>query len=272
MPFIDILWRGRTVSIEHALVGVTDVAAPLLVFLHEGLGSLSMWKDFPQTLCDTAQVRGLVYSRPGYGQSTPRAADEAWGVDFLHTQALDVLPALFTALGTDTQRDKPWLLGHSDGGSIALIHAAHHPVRVAGVIAMAPHIMVEDLSVQSIAQARSAYLNGDLRRSLARHHADPDSPFWGWNDVWLSPAFRSWSIEGELHGLGCPVLAMQGFDDPYGTMQQIEGITQHAPQTQCIKLRSCGHAPHRDQPAAVMQACTAFLHQHPSTVVGACLD
>jgi pimeloyl-ACP methyl ester carboxylesterase len=280
MAFIDILWRGRTVSIEHAWVGVADASAPLVVFLHEGLGSLSMWKDFPQSLCHAAQVRGLVYSRPGYGQSTPRGDGEAWGVDFLHTQALHVLPALLKALGINTQRDKPWLLGHSDGGSIALIHAAHHPSTVAGVIAMAPHIMVEDISVQSISRARRAYVDGDLRGKLARHHANPDSPFWGWNDVWLSPAFRTWSIQQDLHRIVCPVLAIQGFDDPYGTMQQIEGITQHAAQAQCLKLRTCGHAPHVEQTAAVLQACTAFLSvvdrhplvRHSSTAPGASLD
>ena len=259
--FIDIDWTGRPVTIEHAWVGVDDPARPLIVFLHEGLGSVSMWRDFPQRLCMAANCRGLVYSRPGYGRSTPRTAEEAWGLDFMHRQALEVLPALLAALKIDTLRDKPWLFGHSDGGSIALLHAANFPARVAGCIVLAPHILVEELSVASIAQARQAYLDTDLRARLARHHDDPDSAFWGWNDIWLHPPFRTWTIESEIAAITGPLLAVQGLDDEYGTLEQIRGIARRVPQTQRLELPACGHSPHRDQPEALIAAATAFIQQ-----------
>ena len=260
--FIDIDWTGRPVTIEHAWVGVDDPARPLIVFLHEGLGSVSMWRDFPQRLCMAANCRGLVYSRPGYGRSTPRTADGAWGLDFMHRQALEVLPTLLQALGIDTLRDQPWLFGHSDGGSIALLHAANFPNRVAGCIVLAPHILVEDVAITSIAQARQAYVESDLRSRLARHHGDPDSAFWGWNDIWLHPSFRDWSIEAEIATIACPLLAVQGLDDEYGTLEQIRGITHRVPQTQRLELPDCGHSPHRDQPEKLIAAATEFIQQH----------
>ena len=259
--FIDIDWTGRPVTIEHAWVGVDDPARPLIVFLHEGLGSVSMWRDFPQRLCMAANCRGLVYSRPGYGRSTPRTAEEAWGLDFMHRQALEVLPALLQTLGIDTPRDQPWLFGHSDGGSIALLHAAHFPERVAGCIVLAPHIAVEEVAVASITQARQAYLDTDLRARLARHHDDPDSAFWGWNDIWLHPPFRTWTIESEIAAITGPLLAVQGLDDEYGTLEQIRGIARRVPQTQRLELPACGHSPHRDQPEALIAAATAFIQQ-----------
>lgn len=261
--FIDMDWSGRTVRIEHQWINRDKAAAPLIVFLHEGLGSVTMWKDFPQRLCAATGCRGLVYSRPGYGRSTPRAAAEAWGLDFMHRQAQQVLPALLQALGIDTATDKPWLLGHSDGGSIALLYAASHPQEIAGAIVLAPHILVEDLSVSSIAKARTAYLETDLRQRLARHHDEPDSAFWGWNDIWLKPAFRHWSIEEEIAAIGCPLLAVQGLDDEYGTLAQIRGIARQLPQTELLELADCGHSPHRDQPERLITAITAFLQQQP---------
>lgn len=263
MPFIDIAWSGRTVRIEHAFVGSGDLGAPLIVFLHEGLGSLSMWRDFPAALCQAVGARGLVYSRPGYGQSTPRAADEHWGVDFLHRQAHEVLPALLAALGIGAGPRKPWLLGHSDGGSIALLYAAAHPGALAGAVVMAPHTHVEDLSVASIEQARQAYLHTDLRQRLARHHADPDSAFWGWNRIWLDPAFRTWNIEAELQRIRCPLLAVQGLDDRYGTLEQVRGIQRQAPQARVLELADCGHVPHRDQAQVLIAAVAVFMSARP---------
>ena len=259
VDFIDIDWAGRPVRIEHSWVGVDDPQAPLLVFLHEGLGSLSMWKDFPQLLCQAAGVRGLVYSRPGYGRSTPRAAGEAWGLDFMHRQAQQVLPALLRALGV---QGRYWLLGHSDGGSIALLHAAHAPQRLAGAIVVAPHILVEDLSVASIEQARVAYEQGELKQGLAKYHDDPDSAFYGWNRIWLHPHFLAWTIEAEVAAIRCPVLAVQGLDDVYGTLEQIRGIQRRVQHAQLLELGQCGHSPHRDQPEALIQAVTAFIHSH----------
>jgi pimeloyl-ACP methyl ester carboxylesterase len=259
MPFIDIDWAGRPIRIEHAAVGIHDPRAPLMVFLHEGLGSLAMWRDFPQRLCSALGFRGLVYSRPGYGRSTPRPPEEAWDLDFMHRQALEVLPALLQALKVDAPY---WLFGHSDGGSIALLHAAHLPRAVAGAIVLAPHIVVEDLSVQSIAQAKIAYETTDLRQRLARYHDDVDSAFWGWNRIWLHPPFRAWSIEAEIAAIACPLLAVQGLDDEYGTLEQIRGIARRVPQTQLLELPDCGHSPHRDQPDALVEAVCGFAKAH----------
>jgi pimeloyl-ACP methyl ester carboxylesterase len=257
--FCDLVWRDRPVQLEYALLAPERSDEPQLVFLHEGLGSLSMWRDFPQRLCEALGCRGLVYSRPGYGQSSPRPTEEHWAPDFMHQQALEVLPALLKALRIDTQQSPPWLFGHSDGASIALIHAAMHSDRVAGTIVLAPHILVENISIGSIEQARNAYVEGDLRQRLARHHADPDSAFWGWNDVWLSPRFRHWSLERLVPLIECPMLAIQGLDDEYGTLEQIHGIARRAAQTQLLELPACGHSPHRDQPEAVIDAVRRFM-------------
>jgi pimeloyl-ACP methyl ester carboxylesterase len=257
--WVDVPWRERVVRIEHQWIARERASAPLVVFLHEGLGSLAMWRDFPQRLCDAAHVRGLVYSRPGYGRSTPRAAEEAWGLDFMHRQAHEVLPALLAALHAD---EPVWLFGHSDGGSIALLYAAQFTDRTVGAIVLAPHILVEDLSVASIEKARSAYRDTDLRARLAKYHDDPDSAFWGWNDIWLHPPFKQWSIEHEIESITCPLLAVQGIDDEYGTFEQIRGIARRLPKTRLLELANCGHSPHRDQPDRVIAAVVALLQEH----------
>jgi pimeloyl-ACP methyl ester carboxylesterase len=262
IEFVDIAWQHRSVRIEHQWIAREKRHAPLLVFLHEGLGSLAMWKDFPQQLCAALGCRGLVYSRPGYGRSTPRDEHEIWDLDFMHRQAHDVLPALLRALDIDTAQQKPWLFGHSDGGSIALLYAARFPGHIAGAVVLAPHILVEDLSVSSIADARKAYLETDLRQRLARYHDDPDSAFWGWNRIWLHPPFKQWSIEQEIAAIVCPLLAVQGVDDEYGTLEQIRGIARSVPHTELLELADCGHSPHRDQGAALIAATQAFFHSH----------
>ena len=255
---VTIDWAGRPVEVEVHWHRRARRERPLLVFLHEGLGSVSMWRDFPAALCEAADVRGLVYSRPGYGRSTPRAAEERWGPDFMHRQADEVLPAMLRALEV---RERPYLLGHSDGGSIALLYAAHFPDALAGAIVAAPHILVEGFGLASIRQAREAYLAGDLKRRLARHHADVDSAFLGWNDIWLAPAFKAWSIEQELPAIRCPLLAVQGLDDEYGTLEQIRGIARRVPQTQLLEIPGCGHSPHRDQPEVLLAAASRFLRE-----------
>ena len=260
--FAHVEWQGKRVRIEHAFIAPERRDRPLVVFLHEGLGSVSMWRDFPQRLCDAAGVRGLVYSRPGYGRSTPRAAEEAWDLDFMHRQAHEVLPALLDALDIDASRDKPWLFGHSDGGSITLLYAAKFPQAIAGAIVLAPHILVEDLSVASIAKAKTAYETTDLKQRLAKHHDDPDSAFWGWNRIWLHPPFKQWSIEEEIRAIGCPLLAVQGLDDEYGTLEQIRGIARRVPHTELLELPACGHSPHRDQPDALIAAATRFIRSN----------
>ena len=259
--FVDIAWQGQRVPIEHAWVGRprAERAAPLIVFLHEGLGSVSMWRDFPARLCDAVGARGLVYSRPGYGGSGTLLPEPTWSPDFMHEQAHAVLPALFEALDIDTAQDRPWLFGHSDGGSIALLYAARLPGRIAGAVVLAPHILVEDLSVASIEQARVAFETTDLRQRLAKHHADVDRAFRRWNDIWLDPAFRGWSIEDQLGAIRCPLLAVQGLDDEYGTLAQIRGIAARVPCTRLLELPDCRHSPHRDQPDAVIAAVRDLL-------------
>jgi pimeloyl-ACP methyl ester carboxylesterase len=251
-------WRGGVLEIEHEWVGAPRGAAPVVVFLHEGLGSLSMWKDFPREFCEGHCFSGFVFSRYGYGGSTTRPSEERWAPDFMHRQADEVLPALLAHAGIE----RPWLFGHSDGGSIALLHAARHPV--AGVVAVAPHLFVEDVSIASIEKARDAYEATDLRARLARHHADPESAFRGWNDVWLSPAFRRWNIEAELATIACPVLAVQGEDDEYGTLAQIDAIAARLPKTRLLVIADCGHSPHRDQPEILSREAGRFILDHPS--------
>jgi pimeloyl-ACP methyl ester carboxylesterase len=261
--FVTIAWRDRDVRIEHRWIDRDRAGAPLLVFLHEGLGSVSMWRDVPDRLCAALGWRGLVYSRPGYGRSTPRAPGEAWGPDFMHRQAHEVLPAVLAALGADVGAERPWLLGHSDGGSIALLYAARFPERIAGAVVIAPHILVEDVSVDSIAKARDAYAGTDLRARLARHHDDPDSAFFGWSDAWLGDAFRSWSIEDEIAPIACPLLAVQGVDDEYGTLEQIRGIVRRVPHARLLELPGCGHSPHRDQPERLIAQIVRFIRTPP---------
>jgi pimeloyl-ACP methyl ester carboxylesterase len=253
-PVARLEWHGRPLRLEYQWVGDLTSTAPVIVFLHEGLGSVSMWRDFPASFCTEHGFRGLVFSRYGYGQSTPKPADEHWAPDFMHRQAFDVLPLLLAHLHVE----RPWLFGHSDGGSIALLYASKF--KPAGLVVVAPHILVEDVSITSIEQARDAYATTDLRTRLARHHANPDSAFRGWNDVWLSPAFRAWNIEAELGTITCPVLAVQGEDDEYGTLEQIRGIARLVPHTELLVIPHCAHSPHRDQPETLSRAAGRFIH------------
>ena len=262
VAFVQVEWADRNDRIEYQWLAPDRTAAPVMVFLHEGLGSLAMWKDFPQRLCDAAGMRGLVFSRSGYGRSTPREAGEVWPVDFMLGQARDFLPAFFAAVGLPPSA-RPWLFGHSDGGSIALIHAAMFSDRLAGLIVVAPHLFVEDVSIASIRQTREQFIAGpELHDGLAKYHDDPESAFWGWNDVWLDPNFKSGDIVPLLGSIRCPVLAVQGIDDHYGTMAQIESIALGVPQAELVKLPSCGHSPQRDQPQALIDCVSAFVDRH----------
>ena len=219
---------------------------PTVVFLHEGLGSVAGWRGFPRTLCDRLELPGLVYSRRGYGRSTPLGA--ARRTDYLHREAWDVLPDLLARCGVQ----QPYLVGHSDGASIALLYAARFEPRAIAI--MAPHVFVEDVTIEGIVRARAAWDAGKLAGPLGRLHDDPDGAFFGWNDGWLNPAFRQWNIEAELLKIRCPVLAIQGYDDQYGTMEQLDRIGRAVPGAILLKLEHCGHAPQRDQPERVMQA------------------
>lgn len=249
MPFLSVAsHRIEYVWSTHR----NDDVAPI-VLLHEGLGSIAMWKDFPEQLATATHRSVLTYSRYGYGRSDPIKAPRR--PDFMHDEALIALPQLLDALRIES----PVLCGHSDGGSIALIHAGGSQRSVSAVIVMAPHVMVEDISITSIEQARVSYESTDLREKLKRYHNDVDSAFRGWNDIWLDPAFRDWNIESFLPRIECPALAIQGHDDEYGTMAQIDRIVEHAPNATTLKLENCRHSPHRDQPEKVLRAITLFL-------------
>jgi len=226
---------------------------PAIVMLHEGLGSIAMWKDFPQRIADRTGSSVFVYSRYGYGGSDQ--LEEKRTVEYMHHEAEVVLPLLLKEVGID----HPVLLGHSDGGSIALIYAGTYPDSPRGLILEAPHVFVEDLSVESIAKAKTLYQTTDLPKKLGRYHQDVDATFWGWNDIWLDPRFRSWNIESYLDRIQCPVLVIQGREDEYGTIGQMEAIQRRIPSAQLRLLPGCGHSPHRDQPEATMDCIEQFI-------------
>jgi pimeloyl-ACP methyl ester carboxylesterase len=261
--------RGA-LSIEYRWIGVERTDAPLAVLLHEGLGSIAMWKDWPHALCEQLGMRGLVWSRPGYGRSTPRPHEVKWPVDFMSHQARDVLPALLDALGvSEAQRTRMWLIGHSDGGSIALLYAAFFPDALAGAVVIAPHVLVEDISVESIAETKLAYETTNLREKLARYHDDVDSAFYGWNDIWLNPEFRAWNIVDPIRSIRAPLLAVQALDDHYGTMAQIETIGAAVPHARVHALAQGGHSPHRDAPQPLNDVITQFVLEQRQHVVSA---
>lgn len=224
-----------------------------MLFLHEGLGSVSQWRDFPERIVAATGLPAIVYARYGHGQSD--VLEQAHGVDFMHCEALESLPELLRALGIA----RPILIGHSDGASIALIHAGSgHPVRA--LVAMAPHVFVEDISIEGIVAAKQSFETTGLPQKLARHHRDPAKTFYGWNDIWLAPAFRRWNIERFLPAIRCPLLAIQGYGDAYGTMAQIDAIARQAGgSVEVLKLERCGHSPQRDQPQIVAGAIVDFV-------------
>lgn len=271
MERIDIEGIGLEVAHIPAPAGAPGKAP--LVFLHEGLGSVAMWpqrgRDWPRELCERTGRGGWVYSRRGYGQSDPVAEVRAaprmagfWHVgrhepDYMHREARDVLPRLLRHLGVR----RPVLVGHSDGATIALLHAARH--EVAACVVMAPHVIVEDITIAAIEQAREQYLNAQLRERLARYHRDVDNAFWQWNDIWLDPAFRAYDIRPACADIRSPLLAVQGTDDPYGSLQQLHDIQARAPHAQLAILPDCGHSPHRDQPDALLNVVAQHLAEVP---------
>jgi pimeloyl-ACP methyl ester carboxylesterase len=291
MDFLDV--KGTRLEVRQ--IEGSDERAPL-VFLHEGLGSVSLWTqrglDWPQFVCSATGRAGLVYSRRGYGQSEPVPPGRNFlQADYMQHEAWEVLPALLARLQTETAGyAKPVLLGHSDGATIALLYASRFPVTAC--IAMAPHVFVEDMAVDAIACAKAAYersaqqlqqstptaghqtasaaptvneaiaaagSGAGLRERLARHHADVDGAFWQWNDVWLSQPFRSFDMRRECRSMAAPLLLVQGLNDEYGSMRQLDEIALAAPHAQQLRLADCGHSPQRDQPQATADAITGFL-------------
>ncbi|MGH8705988.1 MAG: alpha/beta fold hydrolase [Burkholderiales bacterium] len=246
-----IVAAGRKLAYEW--FGAARAGRPTLVFLHEGLGSIKQWRDFPAQVAAATGCRALVYDRYGYGDSE-MLAEPRVGVRFMHDEALQSLPELLSGL----QIADPILVGHSDGASIALIYAgAGHPAL--GIAALAPHVFVEDLSVRSIEEAKRQFETTDLPERLGKYHRDARKTFYLWNDAWLDPAFRAWNIEEHLPGIRCPVLAIQGEADEYGTMAQVEAIKgKIRARCEVVKLARCGHSPHRDQPEAALAAVARF--------------
>jgi pimeloyl-ACP methyl ester carboxylesterase len=245
-------------SIEYAAIPGDAGAAPTLVFLHEGLGSVGLWRDFPRKVARRLNAPAVVYSRFGYGASDGLAGPRTPA--FMHEEALDVLPKLLDQLAVE----RPVLVGHSDGASIALIHAAAAGRPVHGLVCLAPHVFVEPVCVESIARIRQSYQNTDLKARLARYHARVDDAFLGWADAWLDPAFLSWSIEELTERIDRPLLLVQGLDDGYGTLAQVERIeAQVKGPTSRLVLADCGHSPHRDQEAAVLDAIVDFVRGLP---------
>jgi pimeloyl-ACP methyl ester carboxylesterase len=230
-----------------------DAGCPILL-LHEGLGSVAMWRDFPAALARRIGSPVIAWSRIGYGQSDP--LPERRDPDYMHKEA-DLVPQVMDALGIG----RAILLGHSDGGSIALIAAALYPQRIAALILEAPHVFVEDVAVASIAGARDHYLASDMGERMARYHRLPDQVFWRWNDIWLDPRFRAWNIEDLLPRIAAPTLLIQGLGDEYGTLEQLDRIQAALPTATRIELPDCGHSPHRDQPEAVLEAVAAFVRE-----------
>ena len=250
----EVTVQGHRLEVQRiAQAGGGVENEPQLVFLHEGLGSISHWKSFPAKVAASTGCPVLVYSRYGSGNSDPLEKPHA--VSYMHDEALKSMPELLAQLKIEA----PILIGHSDGASIALIYAAVHD-RVRGLVLLAPHVFVEDLSINSIAEAKHKFETTNLCEKLARHHRDPARTFWGWNNIWLHPDFRRWNIEEYLPRINCPVLAIQGFEDQYGTMAQVEAIArQSAGPVQILRLHDCRHSAHRDQPEAVLDAIRQFV-------------
>jgi pimeloyl-ACP methyl ester carboxylesterase len=230
-----------------------DPARPTIVLLHEGLGSVAHWRDFPQQLAAATRCTVVAYSRRGYGASDP--LDGPREPDYMHREATEVLPDLLDALAIE----RPILFGQSDGASIAIVFAGTFPDRVRALVLEAPHVFVEEISVRSIAAAREAWETTDLRARLARYHDHVDDAFRGWNDIWLDPRFRDWNIEAEAARITCPILVIQGENDEYGTLAQVESIATRAPRMQALMLPDAGHSPHRDAVRTVVDRVATFI-------------
>ncbi len=261
----NVLQNYREVVVDgkrlETLLLSPAASAQTIVMLHEGLGSIAMWKDFPAQLAQATGCRALVYSRYGHGKSQRLA--EKRSVDFMHHEAQVVLPELLRQF----QIERPILLGHSDGASIAIIFAGSgagsavgtHPHQVRALILEAPHVFVEDFGLLSIANIRTLFESTDLPKKLARYHDHPEEVFRGWNNIWLDPIFRQWNIEKYLSAITCPVLVIQGENDKYGTQAQVHSIQRQIPKAQSRILPDCGHSPHSEHPNLTRDTMAKFI-------------
>ncbi|WP_170942401.1 alpha/beta fold hydrolase [Noviherbaspirillum denitrificans] len=258
---VELQVEGRGVRLEYARILAADDGAPLIVFLHEGLGSLSMWGDWPQRLCRATNTRGLVFSRYGYGHSTPRPTGN-WPSDYLELEARVMLPALFAALDIQPEKEKVILFGHSDGGTIALLHSAMFPHTLAATIVLAPHEFVEEVGTQRIKTLQQGFNGSSLARMLKEHHADPTGVFRGWSELWVADRYRDWNIEHWLSRITCPLMVAQGAQDQYGTLEQVHAVTRAVPHAESVILENCRHIPHQEQPEALLNHVRRFLSLH----------
>lgn len=238
-----------------------DLDRPTLVLLHEGLGCCALWRAFPSALVRRTGMAAFAYSRAGYGRSSP--GRRPLPLDYHRSEALEVLPKVLAAAGIS----RPVLIGHSDGGTMALIYASAARPPPPAVVTMAAHVFVEELTLQGIEAAREAFTTTELRQRLSIYHGDNvDSAFWGWCDAWLSPPFRAWNVEDVLPAIPCPLLVIQGADDHYGTAAQVEAIAgQVSGPAEPLILPQCGHAPHLEQPERTCTAIAEFLAAHDIT-------
>jgi pimeloyl-ACP methyl ester carboxylesterase len=252
MPMLD-LKSGEQIYYE-LIKGAAEL--PCLVFLHEGLGCASMWKSFPAMLCEASGCPGLVYDRLGYGKSAPLQAKRQ--IRYLHDYALRELPQVLAL--TIPARDYV-LIGHSDGGSIALIHAAQQPVRLRGIITEAAHVFVEAVTLEGIRGADAAFDAGKLGALGKYHGAKTEVIFKAWSETWLGSGFTFWNIESLLPSIACPALIVQGANDQYGTEAQVDAIVSRASNAHKAMLAQCAHAPHREAPQAVLALMAGFVRQ-----------
>lgn len=250
-PFVAV--RGKL--LEGACFGPGPADAPTVVMLHEGLGCVGLWRDFPPRLAEATGLGVFVFSRAGYGQSD--LADLPRPLDYMTREAVEVLPAILNAIGVR----QAVLLGHSDGATIAAIHAGTvRDPRVLAAVLIAPHFFTESFGLAEIARARETFATTDLKDRMARYHRDAENTFRGWNDAWLDPGFEAWNVEDALDTLAVPVLALQGREDQYGSLNQIEVVKRRAPGPVTLQvLEGCKHSPHLEQPDVTLAAVATFL-------------
>jgi pimeloyl-ACP methyl ester carboxylesterase len=246
---------GKT--LETRWVRAEPESATTIVLLHDALGSTAVWKDFPERLAEHTNSNVLVYSRYGHGESELLSDERT--IDYIHYEGEVVLPALLDKFGISS----PLLLGHSDGASMAITYAGKYHDRVSGLILMAPHVFVEDITVQGVIEAGVAYEDSDLKQKLSRYHRDPDGIFHAWHNMWIDPQFRDWSIESYLSSICCPALLIQGEHDGYGTVAQLEAIRSHVPESEMFLMQGCGHSPYREQPEATLDRIAQFISDLP---------
>ncbi|HYS10977.1 MAG TPA: alpha/beta hydrolase [Myxococcales bacterium] len=246
---MTLIVRGKNIEARH----IGEPLGPTLVFLHEGLGSLALWRDFPERVSKATGLPAFVYSRAGHGSSDPAPMPRP--VRYMHDEAA-LLPEILEAAGIAD----PILFGHSDGASISIIYAGSGG-KARALVLEAPHVFTEEMGLRSIAKAREAFESSDLRARLSKHHRNVDAAFWGWNRPWLDPDFRNWNLEEFLPRIEAPILVVQGEQDEYGTTKQVEAIQHGAENVKAVLLPNCGHSPHRDQPDATLRAITEFVRE-----------